>query len=265
MALRPLRRVIANALTMLSLAASGHAMAQTPTAKIVGGDFESVLPLPGQSKIHVEAFNLDVLPISNANFSAFVKANPQWRRDRVKPLLADENYLTHWQDATEAGSAIAEQPVTHVSWHAARAYCKARQARLPTWYEWEFAAAASERKPDARKDDAWRRQILEWYAQANSKLPPVGASSANFYGVRDLHGVIWEWVEDFNGMMVSSDSREQGDGDVTKFCGSGALTLQQKEQYAILMRVAMLSSLQAKYSTSTLGFRCATDVNGAKP
>ena len=37
----------------------------------------------------------------------------------------------------------------------------------------------------------------------------------------------------------------------------GALTMEQKEHYAILMRIAMLSSMQANYTTETMGFRCA--------
>ena len=60
-------------------------------------------------------------------------------------------------------------------------------------------------------------------------------------------------------MMVSGDNREQGDPDLMKFCGTGALTMEQKENYAVLMRIAMLSSLKAAYTTANLGFRCAKD------
>jgi formylglycine-generating enzyme len=70
---------------------------------------------------------------------------------------------------------------------------------------------------------------------------------------------VWEWVEDFGAMMVSGDNREQGDPDLMKFCGTGALTMEQKENYAVLMRIAMLSSLKAAYTTANLGFRCARD------
>ena len=69
--------------------------------------------------------------------------HPEWRRDRVAGLFADEGYLRHWASAASPGAAIAQQPVTQVSWFAASAYCEARGARLPRWYEWEFAAAAS--------------------------------------------------------------------------------------------------------------------------
>lgn len=75
--------------------------------------------------------------------------------------------------------------------------------------------------------------------------------------MRDLHGLIWEWVDDFNSLLVSADSRDQNDPDRLKFCGAGALSLRDTENYAVLMRVAMLSSLKAADTTVNLGFRCA--------
>ena len=63
-------------------------------------------------------------------------------------------------------------------------------------------------------------------------------------------------------MMISGDNREQGDPDLLKFCGTGALTFEQKENYAMLMRIATLSSMKASYSSSSMGFRCATDLKG---
>jgi len=235
--------------------------AVAPRAAIPGGTFESVLPpAPGVKAVTVAPFELDRTPVTNGQFAQFVRENPKWRRDRVARLFADERYLQHWRTPTEPDDTVERQPVTHVSWFAATAYCEARGARLPRWYEWEFAAAASETRADARKDDAWRQQILDWYSKsARGRLPDVGQTPPNFYGVRDLHGVVWEWVEDVGAMMVSGDNREQGDPDVKRFCGTGALSMEQKENYALLMRVAMLSSMQARYTSNTMGFRCAVD------
>jgi formylglycine-generating enzyme required for sulfatase activity len=70
---------------------------------------------------------------------------------------------------------------------------------------------------------------------------------------------VWEWVEDFNALLVSADSREQGDPDQLKFCGAGALSIQDRSNYAVAMRVAFLSALQAHDTTINLGFRCATN------
>ena len=80
---------------------------------------------------------------------------------------------------------------------------------------------------------------------------------ANYYGIFDIHGLVWEWVDDFNAFLVTGDNREQGGADKLQFCGAGAITMEQKENYAVLMRVAMLSSLEARYTTRNMGFRCA--------
>lgn len=74
---------------------------------------------------------------------------------------------------------------------------------------------------------------------------------------QDLHGLVWEWVDDFNALIVSGDSRDQGDPDKLKFFGAGALSLKDRENYAVLMRVAFLSSLEARSTAHSLGFRCA--------
>ena len=62
-------------------------------------------------------------------------------------------------------------------------------------------------------------------------------------------------------MLVSGDSRNQQDPDRLKFCGAGALAVDDRDNYAVLMRVAMLSSLEADDTTSNLGFRCARDIS----
>ena len=56
---------------------------------------------------------------------------------------------------------------------------------------------------------------------------------------------------------MSSDNRDQDQQDRLKFCGAGALSIADKENYAVLMRVALLSSMQARDITGNLGFRCA--------
>jgi sulfatase modifying factor 1 len=226
---------------------------------IAGGTFASVLPADAKdADVVVAPFQLRREPVTNAEFAAFVTRHPEWRRDRIARVAAEARYLSHWSANDALGTDVsANQPVIQVSWFAARAFCESEAARLPTWNEWELAAAADATRPDARADAAWRESILTWYAQpSNRPLADVGGS-ANFYGVRDLHGLIWEWVEDFNALIVSADSRDQNDPDRLKFCGAGALNLRDRDNYAVLMRVAMLSSLKAADTTANLGFRCA--------
>jgi formylglycine-generating enzyme required for sulfatase activity len=250
----PLRLALAWFGLMLALPAAAAEYVALP-----GGTFASVLPADGKAAAaQVAPFRLRTDLVTNGEYLAFVKANPQWRRDTVAGILADARYLTQWAGADELGEqALPRQPVTRVSWFAAQAYCASEGARLPSWYEWEFAAAADASRRDARSDPAWRENILGWYSRpSNAALPAVGGT-ANVYGVRDMNGLVWEWVDDFNALMVASDSRQQGDPDLLKFCGAGAISLQEKENYAVLMRIAMLSALKAADTTNNLGFRCA--------
>lgn len=234
---------------------------------IAGGTFASVLPADDKAAdARVAPFALRVTPVTNAEFLAFVTAHPQWRRDRVPRVMAEARYLQHWSSADALGpDALPRQPVTHVSWFAAQAFCEAEQARLPTWNEWEFTAAADETRADARSDPAWRERILNWYAQPSSDTLAAVGGEPNVYGARDMHGLVWEWVDDFNALLVASDSRDQNDPDRLKFCGAGAMNLRDRDNYAVLMRVAMLSALKAADTTNRLGFRCARPSEESSP
>jgi formylglycine-generating enzyme required for sulfatase activity len=93
----------------------------------------------------------------------------------------------------------------------------------------------------------------------------VGRGAPSPDGVRDLHGLIWEWVEDFNDTLVSSDSRSGDDPDRLRFCGAGAIAAGDRTDYAAFMRVAFRSSLEGRFTLSNLGFRCARDLPGDAP
>ena len=225
------------------------------------GRFESVLPqgnVPTASApVDVAPFALRESPVTVAEFAMFVAAHPEWRRDRVPVVFAERRrYLSDWR-APLVPDAPPHSPVVNVSWYAARAYCASEGARLPTWLEWEAAAAADETRRDARADPAWRARILAWYERPTpDPLPDVGGAP-NAWGVRDLHGLVWEWVDDFNALFIAGDSRTQGDPDLLRFCGAGAINIVDRDSYAVLMRIALLSSLGAADGTPNLGFRCA--------
>jgi formylglycine-generating enzyme required for sulfatase activity len=230
-------------------------------APIGGGSFRSILPTGGKERVDVQVhpFSLQRTPVTNGEFLAFVRAHPEWQKGRVADTLADGRYLQHWQGPLELGAqALPDQPVTNVSWFAARAFCEVRHARLPGWYEWEYAAAADAHVPDARHDPQWQQRILAWYGKpSNRPLTQVGRGEANLYGVYDLHGLVWEWVEDFNALFIGADNRNQGDPDLLKYCGSGALSVEDRENYPVMMRLAMLSALRGNSTTANVGFRCA--------
>ena len=148
---------------LVAISASGPVPA-AERVKLGPAEFTPVLaPAPGQKRVQVAAFRLDSRAVTNAQFLEFIGRHPEWRRDRVASLFADDGYLSHWAAPDRLGDvALAEQPVTRVSWFAARAYCAAAGGRLPDWYEWELAAAADEKVADARSSDAWRTRILDW-------------------------------------------------------------------------------------------------------
>jgi len=87
----------------------------------------------------------------------------------------------------------------------------------------------------------------------------VDSGRPNFWGIRDLHGLVWEWVLDYNSTLVSGDSRSGKSADRLPFCGTGAFTAGDNEDYASFMRLAFRSSLEGRYTTRALGFRCAGD------
>lgn len=230
--------------------------------RIPGGEFTTALKYEdatGPSRI--APFEMMRQPVTNAQFAAFVHRHPEWQRDAVAPVFAGPDYLGHWAAPTRpAPGQQAGQPVTRVSWFAATAFCEAQGARLPRWIEWEYVAAADATRRDARRDPAWRERILMWYARPSSHaLPPAGAGAPNVYGLRDLHELVWEWTDDYSALLVSGDSRSQGDADQNRYCGAGALSINDRDNYAVLMRVAMLSSLQGSNTTMNLGFRCARE------
>lgn len=246
---------VAMLIPFMLLEPGAHAADYVP---IPGGTLISVLAGDADSgPAPVEPFSMRTTPVTRAEFGRFITTHPQWHPTRVARIFADSGYLKDWGDEPTAHQrGLDQSPITNVSWFAAQAFCEDEGARLPTWLEWEYAAAADATHVDARGDPKWLAKILGWYARpASAALPAVGGAP-NVYGVRDLHGVIWEWVDDFNALLVNPDSRSQDDADKLKFCGAGAINLKDRQNYAVLMRIALLSSLEAADSTSSLGFRC---------
>ena len=165
-------------------------------------------------------------PVTNAEFLAFVTAHPRMaaRSRRARLRRGALSRRTGSRPTRSAPTALPDQPVTQVSWFAAAAYCESEIARLPTWYEWEYAAAADDDARDARADPAWRERILAWYARpSTAALAPVGGAG------RISTACATCTASSGNGSTTStrcssrSDSRDQGDPDRLKFCGAGAL------------------------------------------
>lgn len=225
--------------------------------KLPGGDFRSSVRFEeAVQTLPVAAFWLMQQPVSNRQFAAFVQQHPQWRRDQVPAIFASPGYLGHWADAETPGPAIDhDAPVTYVNWYAADAYCRAQQARLPTFMEWEYAAAADATRTDARHDPQWRKQLIN-DGTARARDASLNAT-ANVYGIHGLHGAYWEWSEDYASLLGAGDRRGQQDGDSLRYCGATALSFTDPSDYAVIKRFVLLSALQPGAALGNLGFRCA--------
>jgi len=232
-------------------------------AMIPAGHYRPLYAATGAERVAVAAFALDREPVTAGEFLAFVERRPEWRRDRVRRVYADARYLADWPSETDAGSLeVRHRPATQVSWFAARAYCASLGKRLPTVDEWEYVAAASERTTDARSDAAFRSRVLALYAGVGKRTS--AESFVNAYGVRAMHGVVWEWTLDFNSVVLDDDSRATGSGadarDRHLYCASAALNATDPSDYPAFLRQAVRAGLGARSSTSTVGFRCAAEV-----
>lgn len=254
-----------NALAFLTVVAALPALAQdrAPAGMVMisAGVYRPLFRTATEAKeIPVKSFYLDALPVTVGDYVKFVRANPRWQRSRIKRIFADESYLKNWTADLDPGTnAALDTPVTYVSWFAARAFARWEGKRLPTIAEWEHAAAASATKPDGENDPAFKQQVLQWYITPNSRPGRVGQSPANFWGARDLHGLAWEWVLDFNSVTPGGDSRVADGSERGLFCGAGQGAA-DAEDYPAFMRFGFRSSLQANYCIHNLGFRCAKDL-----
>jgi formylglycine-generating enzyme len=229
--------------------------------KIPAGVFTPLMRNAGEPKsVPVGEFYLESTPVTNAQYLEFVQANPKWQRSRVSRLFADESYLKSWDSDVLPGSrAPLDAPVVNVSWFAARAYARWRGLRLPTTAEWERAAAPGYVTDNGKNEPAFQSDLYAWISRPTpEQLPAVAHARRNQLGVAGLHGLVWEWVEDFNTALVTGESRADTGLERNLFCGAGASSSQDTSDYAAFMRTALRSSLKANNTTSSLGFRCAT-------
>lgn len=248
-------------LTVLALSMGVYAGAQSENMVVIpSGDY---IPLYGNdsASVKVSSFEMDVYPVTNKEFEVFIQSHPKWLKKNTVALFADQNYLAQFDaDGKLKSNANPESPVTNVSWFAAKAYCECQGKRLPTMDEWEYAARADATSPDARNKDGYNEYILSWYETPRVYQKSVGSTFKNYWGVFDMHGLVWEWTADFNSVLITGESRTDGKKDNSRFCGGAAIGANDLRNYAGFMRYAFRGSLKGNYALQNLGFRCAGDV-----
>ena len=214
---------------------------------VPAGEYVPLRGMGGQ-RMHVAAFEMDAHAVTRAGYLAFVRAHPEWQRDRVDPKRADASYLSDWRAVMDPGdSTDLRRPVTSVSWYAATAYCEAQGKRLPTTDEWEYVAAASDVSRDASHDPAFMSRLLAMYASRTAGAPPpAGHGFRNVYRIDDLHGSAWEWTRDFKPEEMTN-------------CAGAAMGASDPSNYPALLREAFRSALTERSTARMLGFRCAAN------
>lgn len=254
-----LKRKIVLSLFLSLIAASLWAQ-ESKMVTIERGAFVPLYGATTKEPVEVKAFYLDAYPVTNAQFLAFLKKYPENSRSKIKGIFADKSYLSQWESDFNYGKKnLSNAAVTNVSWFAAKKYCECQGGRLPTMDEWEYVAMADEKRIDARTKESFNRYIMSWYEKPNTYANPVGKTFKNYWGVYDMHGLVWEWTSDFNSIFLSGESRKDKDSDKNLFCGSASVNATDLMNYAAFMRYAFRGSLKASYTTKNLGFRCAKD------
>ena len=114
----------------------------------------------------------------------------------------------------DEGWGRGKRPVINVSWEDAQEYVEwlrektGEEYRLLSEAEWEYAARAGSRTRYSFGDEITPGQAN--YGGNIGKTLPVGIYGANGYGLYDMHGNVWEWVQDcWNGSYAGTPSNEK--------------------------------------------------------
>jgi iron(II)-dependent oxidoreductase len=170
--------------------------------------------------IRVEPFRIARAPVTQGQFAEFVDGGG-YQRDE---WWSDEGL--RWRESVHASHPLhwridapgrwlrmhydyliplaPDQPVMHVSWHEAQAFCAFSNRRLPTEAEWELAAAGV---PDGRGGVSATKREFPWgddpptpehaHLDLESDGPcDVGAFAKgdSAFGCRQMIGNVWEWT-----------------------------------------------------------------------
>lgn len=171
-------------------------------------------------------------------------------------------------EPSDEGWGRGKRPVINVSWDDATAYAAwlsqqtGKTYRLPTEAEWEYAARAGSTTKYSWGDEVGVNKAncdgcgSQW---DNKQTAPVGSFYANAFGLHDMHGNVYEWVQDcyrisYEGAPAHGSARERCDSSYRVLRG-GAWSFNPS-----LMRSAFRFGDAASSAFGGLGFRLAQDL-----
>ena len=196
--------------------------------------------------VYLNAYYIDKYEVTNAQYGEFMKAT-----GRSAPR--------YWNDGR---FNQPNHPVEDVNWYDAEAYCKWAGKRLPTEAEWEKAAWGTDCRmwPWGNEAPTCEYAVMDGGSKGCSKLEPwpVGSKpkGVSRYGVHDMAGNVWEWVNDWYDETYYSRSPERNpagpSSGVKKVVRGGSWF---NEPY--LLRAAHRSWVIPGRRYDDRGFRCA--------
>ena len=212
--------------------------------------------------IFLDSYWLDIYEVTNEKYLKFILATGhRFALDQTceTDKCRDGNL---WQGASFP-PRIKQQPVTQVSWHDADAFCRWRGKRLPSEAEWEKAArgpsgnlypwGAGSPKNRATYGRKWRGAFT---------MTDVGTYSqgTSIYGVHDMAGNVWEWVDDWYDLKYYNWRRKKNprgptEGDFKVVRGGSWVN------YPDTLRSSFRRWSQPEVRFNDTGFRCAKDNN----
>ncbi len=189
---------------------------------------------PPRRVVIAKRFAIGRFEITMEQFSAFVADAGMALGEQCREIISVSGASARW-GAPEASfrkpgfEITGKHPVVCMSWHDAQAYVAwlgrrtGKAYRLPTEAEWEYAARAGTKTAYSFGDDAAElcayakfadlASPFGWHGGCRSPIAtygaiPVGSFNPNPWGLFDMHGNAWEWVEDCwtpNAMEIPTD------------------------------------------------------------